>query len=153
GSAGRIREMTHSKWMGGGAVLIALICSLFVTPIATHAQPAGKVYRVGFLTPQLVTSAPDAFKQKLRDLGYVEGQNLMIEFRSTEGKYERSPALARELVRLKVDLIVAPGGVSDALALKAATKTIPVVFFAGDAVESGLVQSLARPGGNLTGMS
>jgi putative ABC transport system substrate-binding protein len=95
----------------------------------------------------------DAFRQKLRELGYSQGENLAIEYRWAEGRYDRLPAMARELARLKVNLIVAPDGVPAALAAKAATKTIPVVFFAGDAVESGLVQSLAHPGGNLTGLS
>ena len=134
-------------------VVFALGGSLIAAPLAAHAQPAGKVYRIGYLSALSAASAPDAFKQKLRELGYVEGRNLVIEFRSTEGKYDRLPSLARELVRLKMDLIVTISGVSHTLALKAATKTIPVVFFAGDAVESGLVQSLARPGGNLTGVS
>jgi len=136
--------------------LAALCAALLAVPIAAHAQSAEKVYRIGLLLSN-PSGGPargqrSAMRQKLRDLGYVEGRNLVIEYRS-EVKYERLPVLARELVRLKPDLIIAPGGAPSALALKAATRTIPIVFFAGDAVESGLVQSLARPGGNLTGMS
>ena len=134
---------------GTGAVLLA-------APLAAESQQASKVYRVGFLSVRPVSAYQpqlNAFRQKLRDLGYVEGGNLVIEERSAEGKYERLPALARELVRLKVDVIVSLDGVPPSLAAKAATKTIPIVFFAGDAVESGLVSSIARPGGNLTGVS
>ena len=134
---------------GTGAVLLA-------APLAAGAQPVGKVYRIGFLSVQ-TSSGPktqfNAFKQKLPDLGYVEGRNLVIEGRWAEARYERLPDLARELVRLNVDLIVTPDGAPPALAAKAATKTTPIVFYAGDAVVSGLVSSIARPGGNLTGVS
>jgi ABC-type uncharacterized transport system substrate-binding protein len=152
---GRIGEMMRSR-PSGCAVLYVLICSLLAASLPVHAQPPGKIYRIGFLSSQTsstLASPLNAFKQKLRDLGYVEGRNIAIEYRWAEGRYERFPALARELARLGVDLIVTPDGVPPALAAKAATRTIPVVFFAGDAVESGLVQSLARPGGNLTGLS
>jgi ABC-type uncharacterized transport system substrate-binding protein len=138
----------------GLAVILAV--SLTLTPLAVDAQQAGKVWRIGFLSTQTssVSQAQvNAFRQKLRDLGYVEGRTLVIEYRWAEGRYERLPALARELAQLKVDLILTPDGVPPALAAKAATKTIPIVFFAGDAVESGLVASLAHPGGNLTGVS
>jgi len=95
----------------------------------------------------------EAFLQGLRDLGYVEGRNVVIEYRDAEGKSERFPALAAELVALKVDVIVAPGTPA-ALAAKQATRTLPIVFpIAGDPVTSGLVTSLARPGGNVTGLS
>jgi len=130
--------------------------SILAGPLNAEGQQAGKVYRIGFLSNQTsstVTAAHNAFKQKLHDLGYAEGRNLAIEYRWAEGRYTRLPALARELVRLDVDVIVTPDGVPPALAAKAATRTIPVVFFAGDAVESGLVKSLAHPGGNLTGVS
>ena len=93
----------------------------------------------------------EAFRQGLRDLGYVEGRNVVIEYRDAEGKHERLPALAAELVALKVDVIVAPPTPA-ALAAKQVTKTIPIVFAAvSDPVSSGLVTSLARPGGNVTG--
>ena len=134
---------------GTGAVLLA-------TPFAAEAQPAGKIWRIGFLSVQSLSVFQrqlNALRQKLRDLGYVEGQTLVIEYRWAEGRYERLPAMARELTQLKVDLIITPDGTPPALAAKAATRTIPIVFFAGDAVESGLVASLARPGGNLTGVS
>ena len=92
-----------------------------------------------------------AFRQGLAENGFVEGQNMAIEFRRAEGRFERLPALAVDLIARKVDVIVAPGGV-DALAAKSATSTIPIVFLSSDAVERGLVDSLARPGGNLTGV-
>jgi putative ABC transport system substrate-binding protein len=118
------------------------------------AQQAAKVARIGYLTVNL--SAPqlhEAFRQGLRDLGYVEGRNVVIEYRDAEGKPERLPALAAELVALKVDVIVV-ASTPPALAAKQATKTIPIVFTAvGDAVTDGLVASLARPGGNVTGLS
>jgi putative ABC transport system substrate-binding protein len=139
-----------------GAVFLAL-ASLLALPFGTQAQPSGKVYRIGLLSSQssstIQDGGPKAFRQRLRDLGYAEGRNLVIEYRWADGRYERLPALAKELARLNVDLILTPDGVASALAAKGATKTIPIVFFAGDAVESGLVPSIARPGSNLTGIS
>jgi putative tryptophan/tyrosine transport system substrate-binding protein len=128
---------------------------LVVAPRASEAQQAAKIARIGYLAPNLTASPHlhEAFRQGLRDLGYVEGQNIVIEYRSAEGKAERLPALAAELVALKVDVIVVPGTVG-VLAAKQATKTIPIVFaVAADPVGSGLVTSLARPGGNVTGLS
>jgi putative tryptophan/tyrosine transport system substrate-binding protein len=142
--------------MRRSGLAVILTFSLVLASLIAEGRQVGKVYRLGFLssqTPTTLTPMLNAFKQKLRDLGYAEGRNLAIEHRWAEGRYERFPALARELVRLDVEVIVAPDGVPPALAAKAATRTIPVVFFAGDAVESGLIQSLARPGGNLTGVS
>ena len=123
-------------------------------PRAADAQEPRKVYRIGYLsapTRQSVEGVLDAFLRKLRELGWVEGQNLVIEYRWAEGKIERLPDLAAELVRLKVDLIVAPAG-SAALAAQNATSSIPIVMiFPIDPVRSGLVKSLRRPEGNVTG--
>ncbi len=128
---------------------------LVVAPLAAEAQQAAKVARIGYLALNLA-AAPrleEAFLQGLRDLGYVEGRNVVIEIRDAEGKPERLPALAAELVALKVDVIVAPN-TPQALAAKQTTRTLPIVFsFVGDPVASGLVTSLARPGGNVTGLS
>jgi putative ABC transport system substrate-binding protein len=135
-------------------VLGVLALALLAVPLAAMAQPQAKVPRIGFLrgtTPQ--TSFFEAFRQGLRELGYIEGQNLTIEQRYANGAFDRLPALAAELVRLGVDLIVV-GGTADAQAAKAATAAVPIVFtLAGDPVGSGLVASLARPGGNVTGLS
>jgi len=123
-------------------------------PFAARAQQPGKVYRIGYLstpTRESVKNGVEAFLQTLRQLGYVEGRNLVIEYRWAEGNVERLPALAADLVARKVDLIVAPAG-SAALAAKRATGTIPIVMiFPSDPVEMGLVASLGRPGGNITG--
>jgi putative ABC transport system substrate-binding protein len=135
-----------------------LSLALLAAPLAAEAQAAGKVYRVGILGNLPLTSPEGArvwgtFIQGLRDLGYVEGQNIAIEQRFSEGKYEQLPALAAELVGLKVDVIVAPAS-QNPLAAKQATRTIPIVMTnAFDPVASGLVASLARPGGNVTGLS
>jgi putative ABC transport system substrate-binding protein len=128
---------------------------LLAAPLAAEAQSAAKVPRIGYLAPNLAASPHlrEAFRQGLRDLGYVESQNVVIEYRSAEGKPERLPALAAELVALKVDVIVGPG-TPTALAARQATRTLPIVFAtAADPVGSGLVTSLARPGGNVTGLS
>jgi putative ABC transport system substrate-binding protein len=129
---------------------------LLAAPLAAEAQQATKVARIGYLaTNHLAASPPhlhEAFRQGLRDLGYVEGRNVVIEYREAGGKLERLPALAAELVALNVDVIVAPTIVA-ALAAKQVTRTLPIVFFGSDPVTSGLVTSLARPGGNVTGLS
>jgi putative ABC transport system substrate-binding protein len=128
---------------------------IVVAPLATEAQQAAKVARIGWLATNLAARLhlQEAFIQGLRDLGYVEGRNLVIESRDAEGKFERLPALAAELVALKVDVIVA-GTTPPALAAKRATSTLPIVFIGvADPVTSGLVTSLARPGGNVTGLS
>jgi putative ABC transport system substrate-binding protein len=124
-------------------------------PITADAQQTAKVARIGYLALNLAAAPylPEAFRQGLRDLGYIEGRNVMIEYRSAEGKAERLPALAAELVALKVDVIVA-AGTPAALAAKQATRTLTIVFpVAVDPITSGLVTSLARPGGNITGLS
>ncbi len=137
------------------AFSITLLLGGLFSPVGAEAQQAAKIARIGYLTLSLA-AAPhlrEAFLQGLRDLGYVEGRNVVIEYRDAEGKLERLPALAAELVALKVDVIVA-GGTPQALAAKQATRTIPIVFAAAvDPVENGLVTSLARPGGNVTGLS
>ena len=137
----------------------AVVLLLLAAPLATAtAQPPEKVPRVGYLSPGS-PSEPfrqrrfEAFRQGLRELGYVEGQNIAIESRWAEGKYDRYPALAADLVRLKVDVIVAVGGRASEVA-KHATRTIPIVMSVViDPLGSGLVASLARPGGNVTGIS
>jgi putative ABC transport system substrate-binding protein len=133
----------------------ALTGGLLATPLAAEAQQPAKIARIGFLALDLAPNPhlPEAFRQGLRDLGYVEGRTVVIEYRDAKGKSERLPALAAELVALKVDVIVAPSTPA-ALAAKQATRTLPIVFAtAGDPVTDGLVTSLARPGGNVTGLS
>jgi len=131
---------------------------LLAAPLAAEGQPAGKIPRIGFLSPSSPSDSRNllrlgALQEGLRELGYVEGQNLSIESRWAEGKYERLPGLAAELVRLKVDVIVtyAPPAIQ---AAKEATATIPIVMGGViDPVATGFVASLARPGGNITGLS
>ena len=130
--------------------------SVLAAPLTADAQPAERSVRVGYLALNLAAEdgSRASFLKGLRDLGYVEGKNLVIEYRDSEGRPERFPALALELAALKVDVIVAAGGTRGAFAAKQATTTIPVVFGAvGDPVGEGLVASLARPGGNVTGLS
>jgi putative ABC transport system substrate-binding protein len=137
--------------------LLCLVAILLVTAgTLAEAQQAGKVPRIGFLsgsTPSSMKARTEAFRQGLRDLGYVEGKNIVIEWRFGEGKRDRFPALAAELVRLKVDLIVTAGALVTRAA-KEATSTIPIVMAQDpDPVGSGFIASLARPGGNITGLS
>jgi len=128
----------------------------FVLGVAAEAQQPKKVPRIGFLiapAPSISTARLEAFRQGLRELGYVEGKNLIIEYRSAEGKTDRVPGLAAELVRLKVDVIVT-GGPADTRAAKEATNTIPIVMaFDTDPVGNGFVASLAQLDGNITGLS
>jgi len=139
------------------ALRVSLTLVVLVTTGLGEAQPIAKIARIGYLGVDLASDDPrtrEAFLQGLRGLGYVEGRNVLIEYRDAKGKPERFPALAAELVALKVDVIVTAGGTLAALAAKRATTTIPVVFAGvGDPVADGLVTSLARPGGNLTGLS
>jgi putative tryptophan/tyrosine transport system substrate-binding protein len=125
-------------------------------PLAARAQQAGKVFRIGFLGSPSAASLPkrnEAFRAGLRDLGYQEGRDIVIEYRWADGRLDQLPALAAELVRLKVDVIVTHG-IPGILAAKQATTTIPIVMaVSGDAVASGLVSSIARPGGNVTGLT
>src|SRR5262245_22725092 len=136
----------------GLAVILAF--SLFVL-LESEAQQAGKVYRIGILSggsPEKNTPQVEAFLERLHDLGWVDGQNVIVEWRSSEGRTDRLPALATELVQLKVDVIVTATSTPATVAAKRATTTIPVVMVAVVApVENGLVTSLARPGGNITG--
>ena len=128
---------------------------LLAAPLVAEAQQPAKVPRIGFLWFDVAPNPhlPEAFRQGLRDLGYVEGRTVVIEYRDAKGKSERLPALAAELVALKVDVIVAPSTPA-ALVAKQATRTLPIVFIAGaDPVTDGLVISVARPGGNVTGLS
>jgi putative ABC transport system substrate-binding protein len=139
--------------MNRRAFLSALSGSLLAAPLAAGAQQAAKTFRIGYLATNPTPHFQEAFRQGLRDLGYVEGRNLVIEDRDAEGKRERLPALAAELVALKVDVIVA-SGTPAALATKQATRSLPIVFTAvADPVRSRLVTSLAQPGGNVTGGS
>ena len=134
-----------------------LMTGVWLTPLAVGAQPAGKVPRIGWLafgSPLGALQNLDVFRRGLRELGWIEGQNLVIEYRLAEGKAERYPDLAAELVRLRVDVIVTSSGEPAILAAKRATTTIPIVMaISADPVGTGLVASLARPGGNVTGLS
>src|SRR5438552_3128461 len=131
--------------------------ALLAAPVAAVAQQAAKIPRIGYLSSNLDGSGPTrlhgAFLQGLRDLGYIDGRNVVIEYRDAQGKLETLPARAAELVARKVDVIFAPG-TQHALAAQQATKTIPIVFAdIADPVARGLVASLARPGGNITGLA
>jgi putative ABC transport system substrate-binding protein len=135
-------------------LIVILTLALLTTPLTAAAQ-AGKVPRVGVLAAAFSPASleREAFRQGLRDIGYVEGENIAIEWRSAYGRYDRLPGLATELVRLKVDVIVTESTVAARVA-KHATTTIPIVMaIAADPVGNGLVASLARPGGNITGMT
>jgi putative ABC transport system substrate-binding protein len=145
-AGGRGRPLNRRDFLG------AIAIGTIATPLAV-AQPAAKIFRIGYLATNATPHFQKAFRQGLRDLGYIEGRNLVIEDRDAEGKLERLPALAAKLVALKVDVIVA-SGTPAALAARQATRTLPIVFAAvADPVTSRLVTSLAQPGGNVTGLS
>ena len=135
-------------------VLLALV--VLTASLAAHAQPATKMYRIGAVRGQTASAGASenvAFTQRLRELGYTEGQNLVIEWRFADGHAERLPALVAELVRLQVDCLVV-GGTEATRVAKQATRTIPIVMInaSDDPVRLGLITSLARPGGNITGV-
>ena len=138
------------------AVVALVALGAAVGSRASLAQPQGKIWRVGILSPtsaSLSSSNANAFLKRMRELGYIEGRNLVVEWRFADGRLERLPGLAAELVQLKVDVIVVQSSPAISAAQKATT-TIPIVMTsAGDPVRSGFVKSLARPGGNITGLS
>jgi putative ABC transport system substrate-binding protein len=151
-SENRKSKIQNRKWAG----LFAIVVALTVCEARAEAQQPAKIPRIGYLTAvtlAAIAARIEAFRQGLRELGYVEGKNIIIEWRAADGKPDRLPALAAELVRLKVDVIVSAGPTVTRPA-KEATTTIPIVMtFDNDPVGSGFVASLARPGGNITGLS
>jgi putative ABC transport system substrate-binding protein len=150
-----VEKKETTMWCRAVGGFVTLILSLLAVPLATEAQPPTKVARIGYLAMTRGAGSPsaEAFLQGLRDLGYVEGTTMALAYRAAEGKPERLPALAAELVQLPVDVLVA-AGTQVALVAKATTTTLPIVTVAGaDPVALGLAASLARPGGNLTGLT
>jgi putative tryptophan/tyrosine transport system substrate-binding protein len=153
----RMKRESRRKLMKKRIIGFALSAVVFAFYVSAEAQQQAKIAKIGYL---FFRSASDpaaggrrSFERELRALGYVEGKNIAIEDRSAEGKIDRLPVAAGDLVHLKVDVIVTASTVA-ALAAKNATRTIPIVFFsAGDPVATGLVDSLARPGGNITGFT
>ena len=149
----KIQKRPRRRKLAG---LVTLVLALTMCGVVAQAQQPAGIHRIGILSPSSGSVFParvEAFRQRLRQLGYVEGKNILIEYRYTEGKAERLPDLAAELVRLKVDIIVTIGP-GPTLAAKKASATIPIVFAsANDPVGTGLVSSLAQPGGNITGLS
>jgi len=148
------RRIENLKWVG----LFAIVVAFTVCGAAAQAQQPKKVSRIGYLSsfdPASDSDGTEAIRVALRELGYVEGQNIATEYRYAEGKLDRLPELSAELVRLKVDIILASGGSGPIQAAKNATKSIPIVMTGAgiDPVEAGLIESLARPGGNVTGIT
>jgi putative ABC transport system substrate-binding protein len=160
GGQGHQMKVLSSQWtaVGKSVFCLALGAMLFSPCVSARAQQAGKIHRVGFLSAgggsAGDTLGVSGLQRELRALGYVEGKNIAFEYRHAEGKPERLPELAAELVSRKVDIIVAPGA-TDVLAARSATSTIPVVFLESgfDPVAQGLVASLGRPGRNITGFT
>ena len=145
-------EIRNPQFLGLICAMLLALCS------AAEAQPTKKVPRIGYLSalePARESARSKAIRLGLRELGYIEGQNIAIEYRYAEGKSNRAPELAAELVRLKVDIIVVAGGGPWIRAAKNATNTIPIIMVGvgDDPVEGGLVESLARPSGNVTGLT
>ncbi len=151
-SDNRKSKIQNRKLVG----LVALGVAFVVCGAVAEAQQAGKIFRIGFLDNGTASASAvllEPFRQEMSKLGWIEGKNITIEYRFAEQKPDRTPELAADLVRLKVDLIVV-AGVQSALAAKKATTTLPIVIAnAGDPVDSGLIATLARPGGNVTGNS
>jgi putative tryptophan/tyrosine transport system substrate-binding protein len=150
--AERRRSIQNRKWVG----LFAVVVALMMCGARAAAQQPVRIHRIGILSTNsgsVFSARVEAFRQRLREHGYVEGKNIVIEYRYADGKRERLPDLAAELARLKVDVIVTTGAVP-VLAAKKASPTIPIVFASSsDPVRSGLVSSLAQPGGTITGLS
>ena len=148
-----LRQSTihNPRWAG----IVAIVITLAICGAAAQAQQAGKIPRIGYLSPVSASrdsTRREAFRQGLQELGYIEGQKVTIEYRFAEGRLNRFAELATELVRLKVDVIIAAGGSPLARAVKSATGTIPIVMTnAADPVADGLIASLAHPGGILQG--
>jgi putative ABC transport system substrate-binding protein len=154
----RFQDKAQEKAMRKLFVVLALGAMFFALCVPAQAQEPKKLTRIGYLSsvdPATESARAGGIRLALRELGYVEGQNIAIEDRYSEGKTDRAPELAAELVRLKVDIIVVAGGIIWIRAAKDATKTIPVVMVGAgnDPVEAGLIESLARPGGNVTGLT
>jgi putative ABC transport system substrate-binding protein len=154
GKEQRIRS--GRKLVRKNVICLALSAMLFALCVSAHAQQTGKILRIGFLdntTAAGIAVLSEAFRLELTKLEWIEGKNIAIEYRFAEGKNDRLPELAADLVRLKVDLIVTSGGPTP-LVVKKATSTIPIVMtMSTDPVADGLIASLARPGGNVTGNS
>lgn len=148
--AGAARRSTRRK------LLIALGAGLIGAPFGTRAQPAGKMFQVGYVgnsTPSVEAALVEAFRQGLRERGYAEGKNIVVHYRWAEGRIDRMPDIVADLIRLRVDVLVM-AGTPAVIAAKQATTSIPIVMAAiGDAVATGIVPNLARPGGNVTGLS
>jgi putative tryptophan/tyrosine transport system substrate-binding protein len=148
------RSIQDRKWL----TVVAIVVALTLSGAVVHAQQEKKVSRIGYLSdsaPARETARSEAMGLALRELGYIEGNNIVMEYRYAAGKVDRAPELAAELVRLKVDIILIAGGPTQSRAAKNATTTIPIVMMGdgADPVETGLVESLARPGGNVTGIT
>jgi ABC-type uncharacterized transport system substrate-binding protein len=148
------RRIENRKWAGPFAITLTFVFG----GVVAEAQQPKKVPRIGYLSntdPASESARVETIRLALRDLGYIEGQNIAIEYRYAERKLDRVPELLAELVRLKVDIIVVAGGTRQTRAAKNATKTIPIVMtgLGADPVEAGLIESLARPGGNVTGIT
>src|SRR5438132_6753149 len=156
GSGHRQGTAVNRASMAGKTIIVIWLFALALAPFGlAEAQQPGKIPRIGYLSApsrSAQSARHESFRQGLRELGYVEGKTIVIEWRFADGQLERLPDLAAELVRLKVEVIVA-GGLPAARAAKQATTTIPIVMTGGDPVGTGIVASLARPGGNVTGLS